>query len=84
MNIVPTPKAVVDDKLVSILEDLLNSAKNGQIVGLVGAVTYIGRSSANFMLPGKPVILLGELRILERELIDKAIQLTHHQPGEDY
>lgn len=74
-----------NESLVSMLEDLLSMAKEGEIIG--GAVALIhpdGTSSNRFACGDYPVRLIGEMRCLEREIIDLEVDTRAHVAGTCY
>lgn len=84
MNIVPIPIREPVPAVVAMLENLLAMAKAGEVVSCAAVlVTPDGCTGNNYTI-GSPILLIGELRILERELIDAAVDTTHHVAGGQY
>ncbi len=86
MKVVAINKANTEPNihLVELLKRLLAEAESGNMVGFGCVSVYENDTSSLAYIPCRPVVLLGELRILEREIVDSAIQLTKHDPGEPY
>jgi len=84
MNIVPIPVMEPVPAVVAMLEDLLSMAKAGKIVSCAAALVTADGCTGNNYTIGSPILLIGELRILERELIDAAVDTTLHAAGEQY
>ena len=68
-------KPKVNSDVVGILEDLLERAKSGEIHGIAVAAELSDRMSANVFHVHHPVLMLGELSILQRDLMDDRIDL---------
>jgi hypothetical protein len=86
VNIVPINKAKLEPNknLVDLLQRLLVEAESGNMVGFACVSAFEDNNSSLAYIPARPIVLLGELRILEREIVDSAIQLTKHEAGEPY
>ena len=73
-----------DENIVRILRNLLADAESGYLIGFGCVHAHDDGTSGLSYVSNRPVILLGELRILEREIVDSAIELTKHKAGEPY
>lgn len=60
--------------VIEILKDLLVRAESGNIHGIAAIVEHSG-CSANVFSVYNPVVALGELAILQRDIIDTQIDL---------
>ena len=75
----------VNQEIIEMLEDQLNEAKQGRIlsIAVVGvstdATTYSYYSAKRY-----PVTLIGEIRLLERDIIDTEIDLRMHEAATEY
>lgn len=64
-------KPKVNQEVVEMLEDLLDCAKKGEIQGIAVAGAYNNAVTFNCFSPGGyTMALLGEHRVLERDMID--------------
>ncbi len=77
-------KKEVNTTAVKILEDLLQQAKSGEIqsIGIVGVLDDC-RTFNVFDCPYHPVVILGEVRVLERDIIDCCVD-TRRKPEWEY
>jgi hypothetical protein len=88
IKLVPPTKAS-DDKeinpeLVTMFEQMLEWAKNGTIVSGAVVMTYPDGASGNGFNTRDPILLIGELRCLEREILDICIDGRLHEAGDPY
>lgn len=68
-----------------MLEDALERARAGEIVSLAAAfVTSTACTAQMQYVPDRPIAMIGALRVLEREIIDQAVDLGLHQAGIGY
>lgn len=74
-----------DQAIISILEEWLRMAKDGEIVSLaLAGVLHDNATCNSFSAPISPVSLLGELQILQRDVLDICIDTRMHEAGTLY
>ena len=73
-----------DENLIALLEGALSRARAGEIVGAAIAEACSDGATQNVFYAAYPVRLIGELRILERDIIDLEIDTRAHRAGEEY
>ena len=73
-----------DEYLISLLEGALDRARSGEIVGAAIAEVRSDGCTQNVFYARYPVRLVGELRLLERDIIDLEIDTRAHKAGEEY
>jgi hypothetical protein len=71
----PTAEAEVNEDLVKMLEDALECAKSGEFTGLAYAATDRQGNSYSAFILNQPVVIIGEMRVLERDIIDHSVDL---------
>lgn len=81
---VPSIATQPDLALIELLERQLEKARKGEILGAAIAFTYGDNSTGSAFIANWPAALLGELRILEREIVDAEIDLRLHESGTGY
>ena len=77
-------KKYVDEDTVGILKDMLSRAESGDIQSI--AIAGVTNSAENFnVFSGSyyPISLIGELRVLEREIIDLCVD-TRRKPAWEF
>lgn len=80
----PSP-CVMDDESIKVVERLLEQIKSGKVTCFAAAVLKSDATTNNIIIGSQyPMHLLGELRILEREVIDLLIDTRCHKASEDY
>lgn len=88
IKLVP-PSKVLDEKevnqeLVTMFEEMLEWAKEGTIVSGAVVMIYPDGVSANCFNTRDPILLLGEMRAMEREILDICIDGRLHEAGAPY
>ena len=77
-------KKTTDKDTIEILEDMLERAKSGDIQSIaVAAVTNSAQTLNCFSGDYYPISLIGELRVLEREIIDLCVD-TRRRPAWEF
>lgn len=71
----PTAEPEVSEALVEMLEDALKCAKSGEFTGLAYAATDRHGNTYSAFILNQPVTIIGELRVLERDIIDECVKL---------
>lgn len=74
----------VNEEAVNMLERLLDRAKTGEITDAACLVRFNDGTCGECFAYSDYIQLLGQLAILEREVIDSGISLRYHSPGMDY
>ena len=67
------------DHMIKIIEDMLESAKSGEMRSFAGVITYSEKRVGHvFSINDNDGVmsLLGEIEVLKREFMDNHIQLT--------
>jgi len=65
----------VSDALIAMLELALTRAKSGEYAGLAYVATdRQGNTYSDFII-NQPVVVIGEMRVLERDIIDECVKL---------
>ena len=70
---------------IDVLEDLLELAKQGEVLSI--AAVFAGPSAVTgnvFHCHARPVAILGEVRLLERDIIDVCTDTRMHESGTYY
>lgn len=79
----PAPEPRLD--IVEMLEELIEQVKSGDVRGVcVASTTGDGSTSNRIMCDEWPVLMLGSVQVLERELEDMYLKLRCHEPGGMY
>ena len=74
-----------DEELVKSLETLVQWAKDGVMSDFVCVYVLPGHGSGNICAAyHNPVKIIGEMRVLERDLIDCHIDTRMHAASEEY
>lgn len=80
IEVKPTP----NQDIIDMLEGLLEEAKSGRIQAISIAGVYSGCATFNCFVGGfRPVSLLGEMRLLERDVVDCCTQVRR-QPAWEF
>jgi len=80
VNKIDTKK--VNEKLVDLLEEALSLAKSGDIHSAAIACVWHDNTTSNaFSVIWRTITLLGELRILEHEVIQCHVDTRCHEAG---
>ena len=75
----------VNKGIVESLEEMLSDAKEGKIIAFaLCAVAPNAMTFNTFNANSYPINILGELRCLERELMDQYVNARLHRAGEEY
>ncbi len=85
----PEKKAVeetveVNEELVQMFETLLEMAKTGHVQSAAVALVYNDGNTGNCFPSYNPTLTLGEMRAMEREILDFYIDGRLHSAGEEY
>jgi hypothetical protein len=75
----PTAELEVNPDLVEMLEEALASAKAGEYTGLAYSATDRQGNTYSAFIISQPVAIIGELRILERDIVDHCVDLRADQ-----
>ncbi len=68
-------KSSPNSRIVGLLEDLLEHAKLGKLQGVAVAGVEDSCSTFNCFAGYYPIYLLGEIRVLERDLMDLQVDI---------
>ncbi len=72
----------VDERIIEGIEELLEIAKEGRVISFAGAVVLSDATTGNIVYGDLyPISLLGELSVLQRDLIDNHIELRNPVGG---
>ncbi len=74
----------VNPELVAMFEQMLEWAKEGTICSAAIVMTYPDGASGNCFNTRDPILMLGEMRSMEREILDICIDGRLHGAGEPY
>jgi hypothetical protein len=74
----------VNEEVVRMIEQILEMAKEGWVDGAAIAVTYRNGDTGNCFNSVHPTLILGEMRALERDLLDIMIDGRCHKAGDEY
>jgi hypothetical protein len=78
-------KPVINQELVEMLELLIERARSGDIVGAAVATVHSDASTGNcFSMLDRPITMIGELAILQRDIIDCNVDTRFHSSGMSY
>lgn len=77
-------KKNINQKTVKMLEDVLDNVKSGKIVGAGVVLAYNDGCTASAFSGCRITPMLGEIRIMERDMIDCHIDLRCHSAGDEY
>lgn len=80
----PSDEKDVNLELVAMFEQMLEWAKDGTIVSAAVAMTYPDGASGNCFNTRDPILMLGEMRSMEREILDICIDGRLHSAGDAY
>jgi hypothetical protein len=81
----PVELAQKSPECIEVLENLLDLAKQGEILSV--AVAFAGPAATTgtvFHCHTRPVAMLGEIRLLERDIIDVCVDTRMHESGTYY
>ena len=71
--------------LIAMVKGLLAQCEAGEIVSLaVAAAHNDGGTSNSFLIKDRPIALLGELLIVQRDVTDCCVDLRLHEKGGEY
>ena len=70
--------------VIELLKTALDEAEKGGICGIAIALTYTDGRTANAYSLDRAMSLIGELRVLERDIVDSSIDLRRHEAGDYY
>ncbi len=82
----PPPKedSPVNQDLIAMLEGLLEWAKTGDITSAAIVMKMSDGSTANCFDASCPILLLGEMRAMERDILDICVDGRLHGAGDEY
>lgn len=78
------PPVEVNEELVKMFEQMLAWAKEGAIISGAVAIAYPDGATGNCFNTREPILLLGEMRAMEREILDICIDGRMHEAGTEY
>lgn len=70
--------------VIDLLENLLELAKTSDMNGCVIVHTYEDGCSGNCFYVESPILTLGEMRAVEREILDLEVEGRLHSAGDPY
>lgn len=74
----------VNEEAVKMLETILDQVKSGEITDAACLVRFSDGTCGECFAYNDYIQLLGQLAIMEREVIDSGISLRYHSPGIEY
>ena len=74
-----------DPEVINALEELLEDAKAGKLVdyALIG-YRLNGELVSTFQINNHIMAMIGELRVLERDILDCCVDKRMHEAGQEY
>lgn len=75
---------MINEDLLELTEEILEGVQSGMIVSGAFVMVQNNATTGNAWSGGYPLMLIAELEILKREIIDANIDLRHHNGGDHY